>query len=145
MATPRPFPVEHLKELAPLAFLARLEERPLGWWQGDTNYLGLWTKELILVKERSANHDPEQNRTHSGLVFNLQFPGGQRKPARGLQDEGPARWADSLSAQTCKAWCSELQILTCKGPFWLRGAGKLLLCDGEPLHLSSKGGATQTA
>lgn len=69
MATPGPFPVEHLKEFAPLAFLARLEERPLGWWQGDTNYLGLWTKELILVKERSVNHDPEQNRTEHTLAL----------------------------------------------------------------------------
>lgn len=133
--------MEHLKEFAPLAFLARLEERPLGWWQGDTNYLGLWTKELILVKERSVNHDPEQNRTEHTLAL-LSICSSLE--AKGLQDEGPARWADSLSARTCKAWCSELQILTCKGPFWLRGAGKLLLCDGELLHLSSKGGATQT-
>lgn len=86
LATPLPFPVEHLKELAPLAFLARLEERPSGWRQGDTNYLDLWTKEFILVKERSANQDPEQNRTHSGLALDLHFPGGQRKPVR----EGPS-------------------------------------------------------
>ena len=123
---PPPVPVEHPKELAPLAFLARLEERPPGWWQGDTDYLDPWTKEFLLVKVGPANHDPEQNRTYSGLAFDLQFPGGQRRRTRGLQDKGPAHWADILCARTCKAWRSELQILTCMGPFWLRGMGNLL-------------------
>lgn len=105
---PLPFPVEHLKELAPFGIPGKVGGKTTGMAAGGHQLPGPVDKFIL---DRRDPPTKTQNRTeHTLAALDLHFPGGQRKPVR---LKGPAAgltpcvlepaWPGALSCKSSPA------------------------------------------